>query len=397
MFSSTSWIAIAPGRLLITVDWMTCVMPSSSSTVSGMPSLSSMFSWKRGEPTETPSRLIIPGELISDGTRESSNIPRRCRSPGDSRLFSMIGPPATVRTPACILGSIAIATLPTAVRAALRVQVALPVAGHIHPDSDDPHDLHQVHGRLSDAVREKDDAPWRGSADALAVSDNTVAILVDPATARGERHRLADGLVDRQRPERAEAVPDGIDVDGGDPLCRQRSGEKLHVLLAEGGSVTDDRHRPTILGHRSGRQREVKVDLVGPLQFWRSGPRPNRRDVLAGVDLVVGREILPEDKAAHSTGEDVADQGEVEVDGFEDRGIDPCLLTPGNARHLFQQEHRPLTLRPQQEIARGGGSCFDLIADFLKDRRGALRREHAGDSDVVANPDSSRRVDGFEQ
>src|SRR5262249_35441712 len=133
----------------------------------------------------------------------------------------------------------------------------------------------------------KDDAPWRGRADAPAVSDNTVADLVDPATARGERHRLADGLVDRQRPERAEAVPDGIDVDGGDPLCRQRSGEKLHVLLTEGGSVTDDRHGPTILGHRSGRQREVKVDLVGPLQFWRSGPRPNRRDVLAGMDLVV--------------------------------------------------------------------------------------------------------------
>ena len=55
---------------------------------------------------ETPSRLVIPGLLISDGIRAASAWPSTDRPAiGDSRLFSIMGAPAEVRTPARTLGS----------------------------------------------------------------------------------------------------------------------------------------------------------------------------------------------------------------------------------------------------------------------------------------------------
>jgi len=61
----------------------------------------------------------------------------------------------------------------------------LPVAVHVHPYLDDPHELHQVCGRLSNAVAAKDDVPGRGSAEALVGRDHAVTILVDTTAAAG--------------------------------------------------------------------------------------------------------------------------------------------------------------------------------------------------------------------
>ena len=125
------------------------------------------------------------------------------------------------------------------------VQVVLPVAVHVHPDLDDPHELHQVCGGLPNAVGEKDDVPWRGRGEALVAGDHAVTILVDPTTARGERHRPADGLADRQRAERAEAVPDRVDGDGRDAVRRHRAGDgQGRVFLVGAIGVAENRHGP---------------------------------------------------------------------------------------------------------------------------------------------------------
>src|SRR5262249_57467163 len=70
-FSRTSWIAIAPGTVLITGDWIDWTVPSAKRTVRGTPSLRGSFSWKKGGLTGTPSMVVTPGALSSDGTRAS--------------------------------------------------------------------------------------------------------------------------------------------------------------------------------------------------------------------------------------------------------------------------------------------------------------------------------------
>ena len=94
--------------------------------------------------------------------------------------------------------------------------------------------------------REKDDIPWRGRAETFVAGDRAVAILVDAATSRGERYRRADRLADRQRAERAEAVPDRVDGDGGDAALRHRAGDELgRVFLVAAIAVAENRHGPS--------------------------------------------------------------------------------------------------------------------------------------------------------
>src|SRR5262249_12487173 len=118
-------------------------------------------------------------------------------------------------------------------------------------------------------------------------------------------------------------------------------------------------------------QEKVEVDLVGALHFGRAGPRPDGRDVLARVDLVVRRDILAEGQAAHGTGEDVADHGEVEVHGVERWRLHLGLLTPGEAGRFIQVEHGPLAARPQQEVSRRWGAGVDLVPDLFQNARRA--------------------------
>src|SRR5436309_15980665 len=78
-----------------------------------VPSRSGKFSLKYGAGNETPACFVMPGGFMSDGIREASAWPRTARpSSGDSRLFSAMGPPATVRTPARTLGSTLRNTVP---------------------------------------------------------------------------------------------------------------------------------------------------------------------------------------------------------------------------------------------------------------------------------------------
>src|SRR5262249_38230577 len=93
-----------------------------------------------------------------------------------------------------------------------RIQIAGAVAGYGRPALDHPDELHQVCHGLPLRVTVRDNRLWRGRELALPHPNGVVAILVDAATARGERHRLGPRLVDRECAEWAEAVAG--DVDG---------------------------------------------------------------------------------------------------------------------------------------------------------------------------------------
>src|SRR5207302_4565509 len=77
-----------------------------------------------------------------------------------------------------------------------RVQCAGAVAVHIHADLDDPHELHEVHDRLPKPVSVPDDHLRRCRIEPFAGLDDVVAVLVDAAPTRGERHGTAYALVD---------------------------------------------------------------------------------------------------------------------------------------------------------------------------------------------------------
>src|SRR5262245_5040511 len=96
MFSRTAWISIAPATVLITGGWF----------------LSGMFSLKCGGPTGIPSMLVIPGELMSDGTRDTSKMPTPGRPPGESRPYLRLPTKGTLSTLARTLGSTARKTDP---------------------------------------------------------------------------------------------------------------------------------------------------------------------------------------------------------------------------------------------------------------------------------------------
>src|SRR5215831_7965351 len=98
---------MAPATVLTNGDWMSRFVPSDKRTDSGIPSRSGIFSLKKGAETETPSRLTIPGPLISDGVREASSAPSTDRLDGVNRLFAMIGAPQHSRLPTSTLGSMA--------------------------------------------------------------------------------------------------------------------------------------------------------------------------------------------------------------------------------------------------------------------------------------------------
>src|SRR5262249_59111268 len=98
----------------------------------------------------------------------------------------------------------------------------LPRAVHVDPDLNDPDQLHEIDSGLSMPVRVQEDRVGRGRGIPSPEDDVAVAVLVEAAPARGERDRLAGAPVERQRAERPETKPDGVDTDGGDALRRQR-------------------------------------------------------------------------------------------------------------------------------------------------------------------------------
>ena len=80
-------------------------------------------------------------------------------------------------------------------------------------------------------VAVRDNGLWRGRELTLIDPNNVVAILVDAATARGERHRVPHSLVDRQGAERTETVAGNVDGDGGNALQEFR--DRLRAWLDE--------------------------------------------------------------------------------------------------------------------------------------------------------------------
>src|SRR5262249_34097252 len=140
------------------------------------------------------------------------------------------------------------------------VQVSHPVAINVHPDLDDPDELHKVGGRLLNPVPERDKAPGWGGCGALLARDDVVAVLVDAPPSCGKCYGRATCLVHCQGAEGAEAAPDAVDHDGRDPVFCHRSGHHHYCLLAAGEA--EDRHRPAALGRGTGRQDHVEVNLV---------------------------------------------------------------------------------------------------------------------------------------
>ena len=197
------------------------------------------------------------------------------------------------------------------------VQIREAVAVHVHPDLDDPDQLHQIRDGLPQPVAVPDDGPWCGGADPFVIPDDSVAVLVDAASALEEGHRRADRRRHRQGAERAEAVTDGVDGDGRDPLLRQGGSQASESpppgpdssLLAAPGTVAEDRHRPPTRGLGPRRQVQVEEHLVDALHHRRPGPGPDRRDELLR-GLVVRRNVLAKGDLAHRTG-DEAEQTDV--------------------------------------------------------------------------------------
>ena len=195
-----------------------------------------------------------------------------------------------------------------------------------------------------------------------------------------------------------------VDGDGRDPLLRQggSQGQRSAAtdaasssLLAAPDTVAEDRHRPPARGPGPRRQVQVEEHLVDALDHRRPGPRPDRRDELLR-GLVVRRNVLAEGDLAHRTG-DEAEQTDVHRHGVERPGH-PGLLVPGDARHVAQVEHRPLTARPQEEVGRRRRGRVELVADLLQDGRGTLRREDARRHDVrPGHPGLPRGLQGTEQ
>src|SRR5262249_23218285 len=128
----------------------------------------------------------------------------------------------------------------------------------------------------------------------------------------------------------------------------------------------------------------VEVKLVPPLHLRRAGARPDRGDVLAGVHLVVGRQVAPEGDLAHRTGDRTAEGGEFgcQGDGAE-RRAHARLLSPGDPSDVVQGKDRLLPAWPQEEVGGRWRGRMNLVADLLEDRRGALRGEDAGGDDVL--------------
>ena len=69
---------------------------------------------------------------------------------------------------------------------------ATPSPSDVHPDLDDPDQLHQIRDGLPLPVAVPDDRPRCGSVDPFVIRDDSVAVLVDAAPAFEERYRRAD-------------------------------------------------------------------------------------------------------------------------------------------------------------------------------------------------------------
>src|SRR2546430_8710400 len=88
--SSTSWIATAPGTVLVTGGWFR----------------SGMFSLNCGKKNGGVA-IGIRGRVSRAGTRKASENATRARKDGLRRAVSMTAPPGTVGTPARVVGSTA--------------------------------------------------------------------------------------------------------------------------------------------------------------------------------------------------------------------------------------------------------------------------------------------------
>ena len=135
-----------------------------------------MFSSKRGPATDTPSRLVIPGPLRSDGVREASDVPTAARKTGDKRLTLDARSPrdiehahANARLDGQERGPVDPAERLPEVIDARGVQIRKAVAVHVHPDLDDPDQLHQIRDGLPQPVAVPDDRPRCGSADPFVI------------------------------------------------------------------------------------------------------------------------------------------------------------------------------------------------------------------------------------
>ena len=150
------------------------------------------------------------------------------------------------------------------------VEVRHAIAVHIHPDLDDPRELHQVGGSLDRGVAVAGDPSWGESEGTLGWSDLAVAVGVDPAATRRHRDPVARATDEGQGSERAEPVTHRIDGDRGDTVSRHLGRhEKQSELFVTQTTVAEDRHWPPARGRRSGRQDQIKEHLAHGLNPWR--------------------------------------------------------------------------------------------------------------------------------
>jgi Transposase IS116/IS110/IS902 family len=169
----------------------------------------------------------------------------------------------------------------------VEVRSGVPVDVHAHLNL--AHELHQIDHCLPEAVPDKGDRlrPVRFRIDALRdlahrwLLEYAVPVAVDVAPAGGQRNRAPVSLRDRERAQRATAVPDRIDRDRRQPVLCQLGGDRnwnIGRVLAYPAAVPGDHHRPAPGGRVTRGQEEVELDLVRSLGRGDAGQRPDRRD-----------------------------------------------------------------------------------------------------------------------
>src|SRR5436309_1432507 len=112
---------------------------------------------------------------------------------------------------------------------------------------------------VAGAVRDR-----RDDGAAFVTFDDAVAVQVDAAAQGVEGGAMAVDADDGNAALRTEAVPDGVDCDGGEAGAGERGrhgGGAAEAAIAE--TVAEDHDRITGGRFRRGRQERVEADLVG--------------------------------------------------------------------------------------------------------------------------------------
>src|SRR5262249_48136806 len=144
-------------------------------------------------------------------------------------------------------------------------------------------------------------------------------------------------------------------------------------------------------------QIEIEVDLVPALYLRHSGVSPDLWDVLAGVDLIIGRQVPPEGDLAHRTG-GIPKHPDRKFERSAFRGVVPRLLVDRDARHRVQREDGSRLAGTKSEVGRRWGGGVDLVADLLQYCRGAHRREYTGRHDLaLRDAELVGRLHGIQQ